>query len=67
MTGLVNGDAAGVINYSLSRAAGEDVDGYAITPSGAAAQGNYTVTYVPGTLAITRAAATVTADDKSKT
>jgi uncharacterized repeat protein (TIGR02543 family) len=53
VTGLVNGDAESVIAYTLSRAAGEDAGTYAITPSGAAAQGNYTVTFVPGTLTVT--------------
>ena len=53
VTGLVNGEsAAELISYKLSRAAGENVGDYAITASGAAAQGNYIVTYVPGTLTI---------------
>ena len=44
------------IKYSLSRVQGEDVGNYTITPSGEASQGNYTVTYKTGTLAITAAA-----------
>ena len=57
MTGVGEGDK---IKYTLSRAAGENVGGYAITPSGDVAQGNYTVDYVPGTLTITKAKVTVT-------
>ena len=46
------------ITYNLSRAAGEAVGGYAITPAGDALQGNYSITYVPGTLTITAAPVT---------
>ena len=41
------------VEYTLSRKAGEDVGTYPITASGNAEQGNYTVTYVAGTLTIT--------------
>ena len=41
------------ITYNLSRTVGENVGGYPITATGEEAQGNYTVTYVPGTLTIT--------------
>ena len=41
------------IEYTLSRTEGEDVGEYPISVTGAAEQGNYTVTYVPGTLTIT--------------
>ena len=37
----------------MSRKAGEDVGTYTITPSGKAEQGNYSVSYVAGTLTIT--------------
>ena len=40
------------LDYSLSRTAGETTGTYQITVSGEATQGNYTVTYVPGTLTI---------------
>ena len=50
VTGLQNNDAESVIDYQVTRAAGENVGEYAITPSGDAEQGNYSVTYVPGTL-----------------
>ena len=46
------------ITYTLSRAAGEAVGGYAITPAGDVIQGNYSITYVPGTLTITAAPVT---------
>ena len=41
------------ITYNLSRTVGENVGGYPITATGEEAQGNYTVTYKPGTLTIT--------------
>ena len=41
------------VAYMVSRVAGEAVGYYAINPTGEASQGNYTVTYVPGTLTIT--------------
>ncbi len=41
------------ITYALSRAEGETMGAYAITPTGDATQGNYAVTYVAGTLTIT--------------
>ena len=41
------------VTYNLSREAGEDVGTYPITASGDAIQGNYNVTYHPGTLTIT--------------
>ncbi len=47
--GLVGEDT---ISYTLSRKAGTDVGKYEITATGDAAQGNYTVTYVPGTFTI---------------
>ena len=67
VTGLQGNDAASSITYSVTRATGENVGTYAITPSGAAEQGNYNVTYVPANLTITKASATVTPDAKSKT
>ena len=49
VTGLIGSDT---VSYSLSRAAGEAIGTYAITASGAADQGNYTVAYAPGTFTI---------------
>ena len=66
VSGLQNGDAANVIQYTISRVAGENVGTYTITPSGAAAQGNYNVTYVTASMNISRATATVTAQAKTK-
>ena len=62
-----------VLNYTVSREEGEDVGEYPITLSGAADQGNYTVTYIRRdgdgkayTFKINRATATVTAKDNEK-
>ncbi len=49
--GTLNSDK---IVYTVKRAEGEDVDHYAITASGEEEQGNYKVSYVPGTLTITK-------------
>ena len=66
--GLVTGESEELIVYTISREEGNAVgSSYAITPSGEVAQGNYTVTYVPGTLTVTPKAVTVTADNKTKT
>ena len=67
VTGLKNNDAASVLSYTFSREAGDEAGKtYTITPSGAETQGNYTVSYVSGTLTIEGAPVTVTAEDKSK-
>ncbi|MEC4272075.1 MBG domain-containing protein [Adlercreutzia sp. R25] len=55
VSGLVNGETAGLIRYTISRAAGELVGSYQIVPTGLTIQGNYTVTYVPATLTISAA------------
>jgi hypothetical protein len=66
-SGFKRGDTAAVVSgLNISREAGENVGQYAITPSGATA-GNYTITFVDGTLTINPAPLTITADDKSKT
>ena len=52
VSGTLNNDT---VRYTLSRVEGENAGDYAITPSGKASQGNYTVTYVPGTLTINKA------------
>ena len=67
VSGLVNGDAASVISYTISRASGENIGTYAITPSGNATQGNYNVTYVPATLTINKRNLTITANPQSYT
>ena len=60
--GAVEGDT---INYTLSRAEGNNVGEYAITVT-LGENPNYDVTATNGTFTITKKAATVTADDKSK-
>jgi hypothetical protein len=60
---LVFGDA---LTGALTRAAGENVGGYAITQGSLSAGGNYTLTFVDGTLSITPRAITVTADDLAR-
>ncbi len=67
VTGLVNNEPATLINYTLARAAGENVGAYAITATGAEVQGNYAVTYVPANLTIDPAQVFVLADDAEKT
>ena len=66
VSGLQNGDAASVLSYTITRAVGENVGTYAITPSGNTTQGNYNVMYIPANLTITRATATVTAEAQTK-
>lgn len=51
VTGTINNDT---IDYTISREEGETAGTYPITPAGAVAQGNYTVTYNAGTLTINR-------------
>ena len=59
------------VKYALNREAGKDVGTYAITPSGEAIQGNYMVTYKPGTLTITpvtdKVTVTITGNTKTVT
>ncbi len=70
ISGLQNGDNEAAIRTALdlqfSRTDGEDVGSYTITATGNTLS-NYNVTYETGTLTITRAQLTVTADNKSKT
>ena len=60
--GVVGNDA---LNYSLSRAEGENAGPYAITVT-LGENPNYNVTATNGTFTINKKAATVTADNKSK-
>ena len=68
-TGFVNGDDATSLDTPVtlgtSATASSPVGSYAITATGAA-DVNYTITHVNGTLTITTATITVTANDKSK-
>ena len=52
VSGTLNGDT---VDYAVNREEGEDVGTYAITASGEESQGNYKVSYVPGTFTITPA------------
>ena len=51
---------------ALARATGENVGNYAITQGTLATTTNYTLTFVPATLAITQRPITITADAQSK-
>ena len=50
VSGLIGEDT---VSFDVNRAAGEDVGEYAITPSGTAEQGNYTLVFEPAVLTIT--------------
>jgi hypothetical protein len=69
-TGLVNGDTLVSIGVSpsLSTAATttSPVASYAISISGSASTTNYAITYVSGTLMVTQAGLTITADNQSR-
>ncbi|MFB9764684.1 MBG domain-containing protein [Nocardioides kongjuensis] len=66
VTGLVGGDALVTAPHCTVAGAHANVGSYAITCSGADAGPNYTVGYEDGTLTVTPATLTVTADDKTK-
>ncbi|TVZ55429.1 putative secreted protein (Por secretion system target) [Lutibacter sp. Hel_I_33_5] len=61
ITGFVNSDTEASLDtgVSITRATGEDVGAYAITPS-AAADANYTVSFVAKDFSITKASQTIT-------
>ena len=68
VTGLKNGDTESALKYSISRAEGENVGEYAITPSGEETQGNYVVEYTADNLTIAPlTGVTVTITGKSST
>ena len=60
--GLQGEDTEDLIEYDLSREEGDNVGEYVITPSGEEYQGNYHVTYVPGTLTIGKVPAAIVTD-----
>ena len=66
-SGFVNGESAGVLGGALtfSRAPGQTVGTYAITPSGLTST-NYAITFANGTLTVEPAALTITANNQSK-
>ena len=67
--GFVAGDSAaslgGTLSVTTTATATSPVGTYAITASGYTSS-NYTINYVPGTLTVTKAVATVVADAKSR-
>jgi CSLREA domain-containing protein len=69
-SGFVNGDTPAVLTtlptLATTATASSHVGNYPITASGATATSDYTITYVPGTLAVTPAALQITAENKSK-
>ena len=67
VTGLKFSDEPTVLNYDLTRAPGEDVGTYTITPAGDAVKGNYNVEYVTGTLTIGTADLTIKVENDEKT
>ena len=68
-SGFVNGDTADSLDatptFSTTATADSDTGDYAITASGAV-DANYTISYVDGTLTVTTAALTITADNQTK-
>jgi len=67
-SGFVNGDSSAVVSgltLSTPATAASGVGGYAIAPADATAA-NYDITFVSGTLTVTQAPLTISADDKSK-
>jgi len=65
--GFVNGETAAVLGGTLAfaRAPGESVGSYLITPSGLTST-NYAMSFNTGTLSVSQAALSVTADAKTK-
>jgi hypothetical protein len=66
-SGFIDGDTAAALSGTLAfnRNPGENVGNYLITPSGLSST-NYTITFGIGTLTISKAPLSVTADDKTK-
>ncbi|HVX11301.1 MAG TPA: MBG domain-containing protein [Pirellulales bacterium] len=71
-SGLVNGDTDAVVTtaprLTTTATAASHVSGnpYTITASGAVADGDYAISYVAGSLTVTPAGLTITADDQTK-
>jgi hypothetical protein len=67
-SGLVNGDTSAVVSgltLSTTATIASGVGSYSITASGASAA-NYSISYVAGSLSVTAAPLTITADSKTK-
>ncbi len=67
VSGFKLSDTAGLLSGDLGRAAGENVGTYAIGQGTLSAGPNYTIAYTGQNLAITPAALTITASDRTKT
>lgn len=68
ITGFVNGDSAGVVSglaFASSATVTSGVGNYTITPSGGTAA-NYSLSYAPATLVVTKAPLTVTIADATR-
>ena len=65
-SGFANGDTVAILSGSLTRAAGENVGGYAIFQGTLGTSANYTIAFTGSTLSITPAQLTVTANPLSK-
>ena len=65
-SGFENGDTVSILSGSLTRAAGENVGGYAILQGTLGTSANYTIAFTGSTLSITPAQLTVTANPLSK-
>ncbi|WP_370246775.1 MBG domain-containing protein [Nocardioides sp.] len=65
VSGLASGDALTTLP-TCTRAAGEDVGERVVTCEGAQAAEKYVISYVPGTLEITPALLTLSADDQTR-
>jgi hypothetical protein len=68
VSGFINSDTEASLDtpVSISRAAGEDVGSYAVTPSGAE-DINYTVSFVAASFSITKASQSITFDSLTHT
>lgn len=68
-SGFVNGDTAAsldtAVSFTTTATASSNAGTYQIT-SGGASDANYSITFEPGTLTVTKAALTIHADSKSK-
>jgi len=62
VSGYVNSDNGSILSGSLSRAAGEAVNTYAINQGTLSAGNNYSITYTGNNFTITKATLTITAD-----
>uniref|UniRef100_UPI003890697D MBG domain-containing protein n=1 Tax=Fibrobacter sp. TaxID=35828 RepID=UPI003890697D len=65
--GLVEGESESLIVRTVARATGENVGTYAITASGEASQGNYSVTFESADFTITKKSAKITVASSRKT